>query len=456
MATSTSALPLRSELTCPHCWHRFPPENICWIAEHSDLQGDPVTGPESALRFIPTQFNVDCNAIDARGEACKKLACPKCHLGICRSLLELEPLFVSILGAPSSGKSFYITSMIHQLESTLQLGISVGDADPDANEKLTSYKELLFRSDTDSWVKLEKTQTEGDLYEAVMIGDRPVRYPKPFVYSVQPTRDHPQVGKAKKLSRALCLYDNAGEHFLPGGVSSTAPVTQHLGLSSALLFLFDPTQEPEFRAACRGRTSDPQMGEYGKKFQQDLVLSDAARRIRDQTKLSETQMYDKPLIVVVTKYDAWAGLTSQKRLDDELAIRTSPSGSTGLRVSAIEKVSEQIRGILAKHASGVVAAAERFASDVTYIPVSSIGCTPKVVSSADGHDDLLVRAGDIHPMWAQVPMLYALHKTVDGLVPVAKSSSRKNSKSQSPERRKSPPLNKADDAEPREWKETGS
>src|SRR5690606_18677238 len=301
------------------------------------------------------------------------------------------------------------------------LRISVGDADPDANAKLTSYKELLFRSEDDEWVKLEKTQTEGDLYESVIIGGRPVRYPKPFVYSVQPAPGHPGFENAGRLSRALCLYDNAGEHFLPGGVSSSAPVTQHLGLSSALLFLFDPTQEPEFRTACRGRSQDPQMGEHGKKFQQDLVLSDAARRIRDQTKLSESQMYDKPLIVVVTKFDAWCGLTSQHRLLEEIAIRPTRSGHAAFNVGGVEKISKQIREILSRHAGRIVAAAERFASDVTYIPVSAIGCTPRVVPGDDG-EHLLVRAGDIDPMWAQVPMLYALHRTVPGLIPLTKSS----------------------------------
>src|SRR5690606_38602284 len=136
---------------------------------------------------------------------------------------------------------------------------------------------------------------------------------------------------------------------------------------------------PEFRAACRELSNDPQMGEHGKKFQQDLVLSDAARRIRDQTKLSESQMYDKPLIVVVTKFDAWSGLTSQDRLPEEVAIRPTRSGNAAFNVAAVERISGQVRDILSRYAGRIVVAAERFASDVTYIPVSAIGCTPRVV-----------------------------------------------------------------------------
>ncbi len=34
-------------------------------------------------------------------------------------MLEMEPLFVSILGAPASGKSYFLTAMTWQLRRTL-------------------------------------------------------------------------------------------------------------------------------------------------------------------------------------------------------------------------------------------------------------------------------------------------------------------------------------------------
>ena len=108
--------PLLQQVTCPHCWHKFPPEDIFWISSHPDLDSDPICGSGSQLRFQPTQFSLRGQAIDERGDECKDLACPQCHLGICRSLLEMEPLFISILGAPGSGKSSFLTSMVRQLE----------------------------------------------------------------------------------------------------------------------------------------------------------------------------------------------------------------------------------------------------------------------------------------------------------------------------------------------------
>src|SRR5206468_11353246 len=92
------ALQLLRRTTCPHCWTAFAPEEALWISAHSDLLGDPRLGPDQLQRFLPTRFNIDGNAIDAKGLVSHSLACPRCHLGIPRAVLEMETFFVSILG----------------------------------------------------------------------------------------------------------------------------------------------------------------------------------------------------------------------------------------------------------------------------------------------------------------------------------------------------------------------
>lgn len=97
---------LRERVTCPHCWESFAPERILWISEHNDLLDDPLLGADEQQRFVPTRFNVDGDALDAKGFPCHALACPRCHLGIPRPLLELEPLFMSIFGARAAASHF--------------------------------------------------------------------------------------------------------------------------------------------------------------------------------------------------------------------------------------------------------------------------------------------------------------------------------------------------------------
>jgi hypothetical protein len=439
-------LNLRSRVTCPHCWHGFAPDEIRWVAGHSELRGDARLGSDAPQRFLPTRFDVEGHALDVEGVACHQLACPRCHLTISRALLEMEPMFLSILGAPSSGKSYFLATMIWQLRRTLgtHFHLSFGDADPFANQILNDYEEKLFlNAKTEQLAYLPKTEREGDLYEPVRFEERVVLYPRPFVFSIQPQEGHPRYANGRRSSRALCLYDNAGEHFLPGGESANSPGTQHLSLSRVLLFLFDPTQHLRFRQACAGQTDDPQM-EREDVHRQDQVLLEAANRIRAQSNLGQSEKYSRPLIVVVTKYDAWWSLTGQQPLKTEHVVKTK-GGLSALDVGVLQAISRQVRGLLLEHSPEVVAAAESFSGDVTYIPVSSLGCGPEVDPQTGM---LMVRPGKIRPMWAEVPMLYALHRSVGGLIPARRRSGSENGRGER--------VRAAGERYQEAWKETGS
>ena len=57
----------------------FAPEEVVWVAAHTYLLGDPRLGPEQLQRFLPTRFDVDGNAVDAKAFPCHSLACPRCQ-----------------------------------------------------------------------------------------------------------------------------------------------------------------------------------------------------------------------------------------------------------------------------------------------------------------------------------------------------------------------------------------
>src|SRR5437763_742231 len=154
------SIPLRNRVTCPHCWHVFAPENALWVAQHPDLVGDPRLGADQPQRFLPTRFTVEGAALDSRGFACHGLACPHCHLSVPRAMFEMEPVFLSVLGAPASGKSYFLASMTWMLRSTLpkHFGLAFGDADPVSNNRLQEYEELQFLNpNQDALVAIEKT-----------------------------------------------------------------------------------------------------------------------------------------------------------------------------------------------------------------------------------------------------------------------------------------------------------
>lgn len=165
---------LLDRVTCPHCWESFPPEKVLWISEHQDLLGDPRLGPEQPQRFLPTRFNVAGEAIDARGFPCQQLACPHCHLSVPRPFLEMEPLFLSIFGAPASGKSYLLAAMSWELRRILPLdfAVSFSDADPVSNRVLNEYQESLFSNPQAAELVpltklIRKTEEQGELYDMV-------------------------------------------------------------------------------------------------------------------------------------------------------------------------------------------------------------------------------------------------------------------------------------------------
>src|SRR4051812_24510760 len=108
---ASNVRPLLPQTTCPYCWHEFAPADVLFISAHEDLRGDTRLGADEMLRFRPSRFTLRGHAIDARGLACQRIACPHCHLPLPESLLTTQPMFMSILGTPACGKSFYLASL---------------------------------------------------------------------------------------------------------------------------------------------------------------------------------------------------------------------------------------------------------------------------------------------------------------------------------------------------------
>ena len=442
-SNTRQAIKLRLRVTCPHCWHVFSPQQALWVSQHPDLIGDQRLGADHQQRFLPTRFTVDGAAIDARGFACHDLACPNCHLSVPRALLEMKPVFLSILGAPASGKSYFLASMTWRLRQLLprQFALNFGDADPVSNQRLQEYEALQFlNSNQDALVAIEKTQTHGDLYDTVLFGDQAVNFPKPFLFSLTALEQHPNFAVPRRLSRVISLYDNAGESFLPGQDTATSPVTRHLALSQALFFLFDPTQDMRFRQACHGQTDDPQMKQRSERLErerpvrQETILLEAAQRVRRYTGLAQSAKHSRPLVVVVTKYDCWSSLLHHQPLDDPW-VTGSKWPLAALKIDAIQQLSDRVRALLWQLTPELVAAAEGFADHVIYIPVSATGRGPETDPATGAFG---IRPRDIAPQWVEVPMLYVLSRWMPGVIAVFDADASRRRAIQPPAARPAP------------------
>lgn len=411
--------PLLSKITCPHCWHVFQPADTLWISEHPDLLGDRLLGPHVPQRFLPNRFTPQGNALDSRGMPTSRLACPHCHLEIPRGIFHLRPVFFSVLGAPASGKSYFLTTMIWRLRKLLpeKFGLALTDLDAIHNQRLQEYENTLFLNrDGQTPVELPKTETTGDLYNVVMLGGAPVQYLKPFLFSIQPVGKHPRAKLGLHGGRALVVYDNAGESFLPGADSARSPVTRHLALSAAWFFVFDPTQDLRFRREVSRISDDPQVRMDLSRparevpYRQDVILREAWERVlRHHEGALRKGM--PPLVVIVAKADCWGPMLPCWPLPEPY--RMTAKGVAGVSIERIVEVSHAVRALMEQHVPEIVVAAETLTRDVVYIPVSSTGCSPETNERGEIVGFL---PSKIQPIWVETPLLYTLVRWMPGLV----------------------------------------
>lgn len=400
----------RGEIICPHCWHRFTVDEFLFIARHQSLVGDPVLGADAAQRFLPSRFTPEGNALDAAGVSCPDMACPRCHLRIPQAASEMPPLFLSIVGATASGKSYLLTSMTWVLRNVLPQDFAISFTDTDAvnNQILNDFEETIFlHPDADELVALSKTELQGELYNQVLLDNMLINLPKPFMFTVMPAEHHPRYEEVRStMSRTLVLYDNAGEHFEPGMDSVDNPTTQHLLHSDTIFFLFDPTKDVRLRKRLAD-VDDPQLEAGARVQRQEIILTEMINRIKKYSGLKASRKSAKTLLFLVSKFDVWRHLLPGGGADipDEPWQWDIEQNTSVLDIDLIKNLSFQVRQLLEETCPEVVSTAESFAGDVLYLPNSALGHSPEL---SDETGMIGIRPADVHPWWVEVPMLYFL------------------------------------------------
>ena len=384
MSTSDRAILKHHPVVCPHCWHDFHDDEAWYISRHTELQGDAVIAdPEAFKRFGPHEVKVERSGVvkDSMGLEMTERACPRCHLQIPVEMLERRPFFVSVAGAPSAGKTYFLTP---------------------------------------------KTQKEMNTNVVALDGMRQVFLPKPFMFRFVPTHDHPAVAQGKAVADAnFVFYDNAGEAFDPDeGLHRQAEyrTTQHLKESSGVMFVYDPLQDGHVRDRLAG-SQDPQVTVQPKDCAQEAMLGNLIDQIRTFRGLSGRDRIDVPLAICVQKFDAWRALLPPwAKIDDTSVEYLKQHAIAALDVGELSRNSLIVRQLLEDVAPQFVSLAESSFSVVRYFPVSALGTHPKVGSvPVDGKLPLLVRRGDIHPVRVTDPLLWFLSRWK--LIPFAVSRS---------------------------------
>ena len=308
-----------------------------------------------------------------------------------------------------------------------KFAVNFQDADPRLNIRLHDYEETLFiNPDPDSVVTIAKTteKESENLYDQVLMGNERVMFPRPFVFRMEPTAAHPKANQIAAIARSVCMYDNAGESFGAAATVESSRLTNHLEHCDLTLFLFDPTQHPRFREVAKDKSNDPQWTRQLKKVVlQNTLLDNAAARLRKLRGISLQERFNGPLVVVITKLDAWVKLLPAENRKQLLSTDYLPQIAAGssmsvIRSDLVQVLSQTVRGLLRRLAPEIVSAAEGYSTDVTYIPVSAtgVGVQPIAGASQSENISLGVRPKDIKPKWCELPLLVGLSKAKTQLV----------------------------------------
>ncbi len=394
------------DFTCPVCWLHFNAGDVMSIASHPDLMGDPVLGREHMLRFYASRFNARGQALDEKGVPCQEMACPHCRRKLPPNFLQMEDFIFSIIGAPSSGKSYYLASLINTLSTKLpaEYGVLWRDADPTGNTMLNDVMFRLFNAPSAETAYLSKTDLEGALYEEFYRHGRMVKLPKPFIYNMSKM-------SVNSPTVSLVFYDNAGEHFEPGRNNEDSPGAQHVAVASGLFFLFDPTTSRPFRPLIH-QDDDPQLDDNGvlKMDQQAVILAETGIRIASILNLPMGDKISTPLAVMIGKSDLW---------EDNLESPLLPIVEDGVLIQAnVDANSASIRKMMMKVLPALCSSAESISTTVRYFAVSPLGCSPvRFTDPATQSVKIGPDPTQINPRHIEDPTLWVLSRIVPELIP---------------------------------------
>jgi len=391
--------------TCPTCWMKFDTGDIMHISVHESLKGDPILGEDAQQRFHAMRFNNQGQALDAMGIVVTDIGCPHCRRRLPVGFIDEPHHILSLVGDQSAGKSYFLAVMSKMLPAALfkHFETVMQDADPTGNAALNELRKNLFSASSPEQVKVNKTVMEGSMYERLPRQGRMVALPRPFVFTLGAADN-------SKARSSLIFYDNAGEHFQPGVRLAEQPGALHVASAAAILFLFDPFNNPEFRRAMQG-TTDPQMEKH-LVDQQEIILSEMRSRILGVRGLPSSHRLSEPVGIMVGKYDAWRHLLPPEGIENPLQNGTVDLG-------CIQRNSDRVRELLLRICPSIVANAEALSSDICYFAVSAFGHTPvKVGDSAIAPDPAKLK-----PFQVEIPPLWALAKICPELVPAREGQS---------------------------------
>lgn len=306
------------------------------------------------------------------GNKSSQRVCPGCHNKLPEGIQDSEDMIIPIVGSRDTGKTHFITVLIHELQNRICPEIFNGTFDPMDDEVYKHYREHFFNR-----VFMDKTLQ--DLTKTGNVrGESSVR--KPLIYEMKIPVDE----NGKRVRKfTFIFYDAAGEDLQNESVMKT--VNRYICKASGIIFLLDPLQVMELRLNMNEDEINSSSSIRADEIEpQEMVLQRISRLIRADKGQSQTQKIQIPTVVAFSKFDVL------KRFFPKGSLVLEPSSY--LREGKLGKnewftISNEIEAMLKEWGAGGFATnVQMNFSNYTYCTLSALGQQP--VLSATGSKTL--------------------------------------------------------------------
>jgi len=336
-----------AKFTCPFCIREYDKNKVLYVC------------PDCGEVSTPKAFEkepIKCKNANCHGLATLR-KCPGCGQAIPKMALETPNLPFSIVGVSNSGKTNYITVMLHELGKSSGLRLALGH----------QTKETLDHQN-DNYRRIYEEHTRPE--------------------STQAGESMPQIWYIKNLQKrsgnnvptyTFTIFDGAGEDH-ENNLDPSSTVCRYINASKAIILAIDPLVLSKIR---KGGVVDPKVmtnslgGYAGATKNAEDVINSVAGYIKQARGIKSGQILNIPVAVLLTKFDT---LINHKSFGPQALIRGKSLNIRNGKVDTTEiaQVDEEIRNFLNEIGeSAFINSLESHFKEFYFFGVSSYGSPPK-------------------------------------------------------------------------------